>query len=102
MNRHPKQASPFDGFSSKFAEPILAEMRLLRQAFERAMPSHEPPKPAAKWLTVADVASQLSLSKSRVYELCNEGQMRSIKDGRSIRIPLEEPERWSKQKLRQR
>lgn len=53
-------------------------------------------------LSVATVAKLLSRSKARIYELCNSGDMRSIKDGATILIPSDEPSKWLARKLKQR
>ncbi len=40
-------------------------------------------------LTVEDTARALSLGRSKVYELLDAGQLRSVKIGRARRVPLE-------------
>jgi len=37
--------------------------------------------------TVAEVAARFRVSKMTVYRLCNSGALRSVKIGRSFRIP---------------
>jgi excisionase family DNA binding protein len=95
-------SSPPGEINTYWAEQLVTEMRLLRQVFEGVASNRNDPREAPKFLTVREVAILLNLSRSRVYELCNERQMRSIKDGRSIRIPADEPSKWASQKLRQR
>ncbi len=53
-------------------------------------------------LPVRVVAKMLGRSKSRIYELCLYGELRSIKDGASILIPADEPAKWLARKLKQR
>jgi excisionase family DNA binding protein len=43
--------------------------------------------------TVKDAAGRLSLSSKKVYLMCLDGQLRSFRAGRAIRIPIEEIER---------
>jgi excisionase family DNA binding protein len=40
-------------------------------------------------LTVEDAAQALALGRTKVYELLDAGQLRSVKIGRARRIPLE-------------
>lgn len=40
-----------------------------------------------KFLTVAEVATFVRLSKMTVYRLCHSGELEHIKVGRSFRIP---------------
>ena len=86
---------------SVWAFPLIKELQLLRQAIERTNEQPEKPSPPLT-LTVEEVAERLGRSKSRVYELCATGEMRSFRDGRSMRIPADEPEKWLKRKLSQR
>lgn len=53
-----------------------------------------PETPAAnildvKFLTVAELASLLRVSKMTVYRLCNSGELESIRVGRSFRVTEE-------------
>lgn len=68
-----------------------------------AHPSTPPPKEnkEALLLTVAEVCRKLHRSKARVYELTATGELPSIKDGKSVLIPVGAPEAWLKRKLRQ-
>jgi len=43
---------------------------------------------------VDEVASRLNLSKSQVYQLIAEGELPSVRIGRSVRIPAEALRRW--------
>lgn len=45
-------------------------------------------------LTVPEVALRLRLSKSKVYLLCQQGQIPTITLGKSVRVPLDELEEW--------
>ena len=44
-------------------------------------------------------ADALGLSRARIFELMAEGRIKSIKIGRSRRIPLAELERWVTEEL---
>ena len=52
-------------------------------------------------LTVPEVAQRLKLSKSKVYLLCQQGQIPTITLGKSVRIPLRELEEWLSQQIQQ-
>lgn len=43
--------------------------------------------PAGKFLTVAEVAAILRLSKMSVYRLIHSGQLEAVQFGRSFRVP---------------
>jgi excisionase family DNA binding protein len=43
--------------------------------------------PGGKFLTVAEVASILRLSKMSVYRLIHSGQLEAVQFGRSFRVP---------------
>ena len=45
-------------------------------------------------LTVAEVAVRLRINRQTIYEMCRTGRMRCYRAGRSVRIPLEEVERF--------
>jgi excisionase family DNA binding protein len=45
-------------------------------------------------LRVEESADALGLSRARMYELLSEGRLKSIKVGRSRRIPISELNRW--------
>lgn len=44
--------------------------------------------------TVLDIAAILQISKSKAYELCREGQFKSIKVGRSVRVSRLSFDEW--------
>lgn len=50
-------------------------------------------------LTVPEVARRLKLSKSKVYLLCQRGEIPSIQLGKSVRIPLDELETWLRRQV---
>lgn len=50
-------------------------------------------------LTVPEVARRLKLSKSKVYLLCQQGQIPTITLGKSVRIPLDELEEWLRRQI---
>ncbi|RME55721.1 DNA-binding protein [Candidatus Parcubacteria bacterium] len=43
-----------------------------------------------RFLTVREVARYLSISPAHVYNLCQRGELPSIRLGRSVRIPAED------------
>lgn len=49
---------------------------------------------AADVLTVEDLAKRLKIGRSSAYTLVRDGQVRSIRVGRVIRIPVEALERF--------
>lgn len=46
-----------------------------------------PPKPST--LEVREVAADLRIGKNQAYELVKSGALRSVKIGRTIRVPVE-------------
>lgn len=44
---------------------------------------------APQFLTVAEVAAHLRVSKMTIYRLCHEKALASVRIGRSMRIPAE-------------
>ena len=106
MNRtsHPIAMPPQPLFvpSELWTLPIVEELRHIRKLLERDEPAPQVTPEPPMQLKVDEVAKKLALSKSRVYELCATGEIRSLRSGRSIRIPVGEMERWQKMMLRQR
>ena len=47
-----------------------------------------------EYLKVPEVAEVLRIARSRAYELVAEGEIPSIKIGRSVRVSRKELERW--------
>ena len=47
-----------------------------------------------EYLKVPEVAAVLRIARSRVYELVGEGEIPSVRIGRSVRISRNELERW--------
>lgn len=47
-----------------------------------------------EWLKVPEMAGFLRIGRSRAYELVADGEIPSIKIGRSIRVSRKELERW--------
>ena len=45
-------------------------------------------------LTVDELAEQLRIGRSSAYQLVNDGQIRSIRVGRAIRIPTDAVDRF--------
>jgi excisionase family DNA binding protein len=52
-------------------------------------------------LRVEEGAKLLDISRARLYTLLSEGQIKSIKIGRSRRIPLSEIQRWIASEMEQ-
>ena len=50
-------------------------------------------------IKVSDAARMLSVSKSKLYELINEGTVPAIRVGQSLRIPLEWLHKWVAEQL---
>lgn len=53
----------------------------------------EPAAASRKLLRIVDVAEQLSISPSHVYALMRSGEIRSVKLGKSRRVPQSEVDR---------
>lgn len=51
-------------------------------------------KPKVLFLTVAEVASMLRVSRMTVYRLASTGELESVRVGRTIRIPERAVSRW--------
>ena len=53
-----------------------------------AMPAHQPGDISdVKFLTVAEVATMMRVSKMTVYRLVHSGELEAIRVGRSFRVP---------------
>ncbi|MFW3168474.1 excisionase family DNA-binding protein [Geodermatophilus sp. CPCC 206100] len=64
------------------ARPVPARPMAARPAGEQAAP-----RPAVTFLTVAEVASMMRVSKMTVYRLVHGGEMAAVRVGRSFRVP---------------
>ena len=63
------------------------------------MSSSQPPDPPlaqVKFLTVAEVASLMRVSKMTVYRLVHSGELEAIRVGRSFRVPEQAVNRYLK------
>jgi excisionase family DNA binding protein len=47
-----------------------------------------------EWLKVPEVAKVLRIARSRAYELVAEGEIPSVRIGRSVRVSRRELDRW--------
>jgi excisionase family DNA binding protein len=47
-----------------------------------------------EWLKVPEVAGVLRIARSRAYELVAEGEIPSVRIGRSVRVSRRELDRW--------
>ena len=62
----------------------------------------EPPQGLPTALKVAEVATRLKITRKTVYALCRTRRIRCYRAGRSLRIPVEEVERFENFKRSQR
>jgi excisionase family DNA binding protein len=53
----------------------------------RPMVQRPAPRPAVSFLTVAEVAAIMRVSKMTVYRLVHNGEMAAVRVGRSFRVP---------------
>ena len=60
---------------------------MLGFARKRAMMAGEPPLSDVRFLTVAEVATIMRVSKMTVYRLVHSGELEAIRVGRSFRVP---------------
>jgi excisionase family DNA binding protein len=56
-------------------------------ARKRAMMANETPLSDVRFLTVAEVATIMRVSKMTVYRLVHSGELEAIRVGRSFRVP---------------
>jgi excisionase family DNA binding protein len=47
-----------------------------------------------RWVTVAEVAEMLSITKREIYYMVEAGELPGVKIGRAVRIPLGSLEEW--------
>ena len=47
-----------------------------------------------EWLKVPEMAEELRIARSRAYELVGNGEIPSVRIGRSIRVSRRELEKW--------
>jgi len=47
-----------------------------------------------RWVSVADVAEMLSITRREIYYMIEAGDLPGVKIGRAVRIPCEALERW--------
>ena len=71
--------------------PASAVARQVPAAHPAAMPVGRPmvpqPRAAVTFLTVAEVASMMRVSKMTVYRLVHAGELSAVRVGRSFRVP---------------
>ncbi|WP_456908045.1 helix-turn-helix domain-containing protein [Geodermatophilus sp. SYSU D00703] len=71
--------------------PAAAMARPIAPAHPAAMPVGRPtvpaPRSAVTFLTVAEVASMMRVSKMTVYRLVHAGELSAVRVGRSFRVP---------------
>lgn len=58
------------------------------------LPDDTPQPPGSSWLTAAEVADELRISKMTVYRLATAGHMRHIRVGRTVRIERQWLDEW--------
>ena len=52
-------------------------------------------------LRPVEAAEALGMGRSKVYELLPSGELPSIRIGGSVRVPVDELQRWIRERLRQ-
>lgn len=58
------------------------------------------PAPYAKNLTVVEAAERLGVSRTTIYRLLGDGELKSMKVRRSRRIPVDAIERYERRQMR--
>ena len=48
-----------------------------------------------------DIADALNISRSKAFEICSAGELKTVRIGRSVRVPVEEVDRYIESKLSQ-
>ena len=46
-----------------------------------------------------DIADALNISRSKAFEICSAGELKTVRIGRSVRVPVEEVDRYIESKL---
>ena len=67
--------------------PAAPQPTAVRPMTERPVIERPAPRPAVSFLTVAEVAAIMRVSKMTVYRLVHAGEMASVRVGRSFRVP---------------
>ena len=70
--------------AASFARPVPAPRPAAMPVGRPAVPS---PRAAVTFLTVAEVASMMRVSKMTVYRLVHAGELSAVRVGRSFRVP---------------
>ncbi len=47
-----------------------------------------------RWITVDQIKDRLAISKTKAYQLANDGSLDTVRIGRSLRVSEESLERW--------
>ena len=47
-----------------------------------------------QWITVDEMRSRLAISKTKAYQIANDGSLDTVRIGRSLRVSEESLERW--------
>lgn len=50
-------------------------------------------------LSIPDAAARLSIGRSKLYQLLMAGDLRSVRIGRAVRVPVEEVDRFARRLL---
>ncbi len=58
-------------------------------------------KTSARWITVDEMRDRLSISKTKAYEIANDGSLDTVKIGSSLRVNEDSLERWLESVVRQ-
>jgi excisionase family DNA binding protein len=49
-----------------------------------------------RWITVDQMKNRLAISKTKAYQIANDGSLDTVRIGKSVRISEESLERWLK------
>ncbi len=75
------------GFGPMAQRPLAPRPAPARPATARPVAEAPAPRAAVSFLTVAEVAAIMRVSKMTVYRLVHGGEMAAVRVGRSVRVP---------------
>ncbi len=73
-------------FANPEGKPVISKQARKLQDLEMPTPSNRP-LGEVRFLTVAEVAAAMRVSKMTVYRLVHSGEMPAVRVGRSFRVP---------------
>ena len=85
--RPPAYAAPQGVRYQPGARPMAQRPVAMRPAPAQPMTARSAPRTAISFLTVAEVAAIMRVSKMTVYRLVHGGEMAAVRVGRSFRVP---------------